>query len=240
MNIKKITYLKQAIVISLILLNACASNKYVTNAKDPFEPYNRSMYRFNKTADCLYIRPVSKTYELIIPKALRNLIHNFFVNLSEVPTVINSLLQAKCHQAVDSTARFVINSTLGIGGLFDVASKANLKRTPEDFGKTLAAWGYKDSSYLILPIIGPSTVRDSIGAVGNAFMTIPEYLKPKWRNRYYFSYAIDRRSDVQEAELFISNLGIDDYKSMRDSYLQNRDYAINKQSNKTLLTEPPE
>lgn len=235
--------MKNFAIVLLILLNACATNKYVTDPNDPFEPYNRGMYKINKTIDRLYVKPASKTYELLLPKALRELISNFFSNLGEIPTIINSLLQTKYHQAIDSSARLVINSTLGVGGLFDIATKANLKHTPEDFGKTLATWGYKNSHFLVLPLLGPSTVRDSIGTLGNTFFTPAYYFKPKWRNRYEVAYTLDRRSNLQQAESFINSIGIDDYKSMRDSFLQNRNFVINDHkltNNQTLLTEPPE
>jgi phospholipid-binding lipoprotein MlaA len=244
MEIKRITNFKKTIITSLILLNACAANRYVKDPNDPLEPLNRGISRFNKTIDKLYIKPVSNTYELILPKALRELIHNFFTNIGEIPTTINNLLQAKYSQAIDSTARLVINSTLGIGGLFDVAAKANLKHKHEDFGKTLAVWGYKNSTYLVLPIFGPSTVRDGIGFVANTFLTAPYYFKPKWRNRYEIGYLIDFRSNLQETESFINNIGVDEYKSLKDIYLQHRAYTINDQNyhanNKTLLNEPPE
>ena len=238
MNIKKITY-----SLSIVLLSACATNRYVTNPNDPLEPINRGFYRFNKTIDKLYIKPVSKTYELILPKALRELIHNFFINLGEIPTTINNLLQAKCSQAIDSTARLVINSTLGIGGLFDIAAKNNIHHQPNDFGKTLATWGYKNSMYLMLPILGPSTIRDGIGFVGNTILTAPYYFQPKWRNRYEFAYLTDYRINLQETESFINNMGVDGYQSMKDTYLQNRNFVINDknhQNNHPLLAEPPE
>lgn len=236
-----IKYLKLAATMSLICTVGCASNRYVTNKQDPLEPLNRGIYRFNKTVDALYIKPVTKTYDKVLPKELKRLINNFFNNVNEVPTIINSLLQAKFQQASNSTARFVINSTLGIGGLFDVA-ESNTKRSREDFGKTLATWGYKNSNYLVLPILGPSTVRDGIGVVGNLFFNPPYYFKPKWRNRYQVGYLIDRRSSLQEAEKFIVTAGVDEYIMMRDSYLQHRDYTINGKvkSDAEMLKGPPE
>lgn len=229
-------------VISLVFLTACASNKYVSNPHDPLEPFNRGVYKFNKTVDALYIKPASKIYEKVVPEALQKLVSNAFNNINEIPTIINSLLQTKYQQAADSTARLAINSTLGLGGLFDVATTANVKHKKEDFGKTLAVWGYKQSNYLVLPIIGPSTVRDGIGVCGNAFMTAPYYLKPKWRNRYEFAYVVNRRSELKEAESFILTAGIDEYALVRDAYLQNRDYVIgdSNQSNTKILSEPPE
>lgn len=235
-------HLKICSVAPLVLLASCSTNKYVTRPEDPLEPLNRGIYKFNKTLDALYIKPTSKIYEKILPLALRKLISNFFNNLNEIPTIANSLLQAKYQQVAESTARFTINSTLGVGGLFDIASKANIKRSKEDFGKTLAVWGYKNSNYLVLPIVGPSTVRDGLGFCGNAFMTVPYYLKPKWRNRYELSYVVNFRTELQETESFISTAGVDEYSLVRDAYLQHREYTISDQSNTNskMLSEPPE
>ncbi len=235
-----IKYLKMSAVMAVVFLSACSSNKYVAKPNDPLEPLNRGFYKLNKTIDALYINPTSKIYDKIIPEAIRKLISNFFGNLNEIPTIINSLLQTKYKQAADSTARFTINSTLGVGGLFDIASKAKIKHAKEDFGKTLAVWGYKDSNYLVLPIVGPTTVRDGVGFVGNAFITVPYYLKPKWRNRYEFAYVVNRRSELQETESLITAAGVDEYTLVRDAYLQHREYTISDTVNNKMLSEPPE
>lgn len=237
-----IKHLKICSIAPFVLLVACSTNKYVTKPEDPLEPLNRGIYKFNKTLDALYIKPTSKIYEKILPLALRQLISNFFNNLNEIPTIANSLLQAKYQQVAESTARFTINSTLGVGGLFDVATKANIKRSKEDFGKTLAVWGYKNSNYLVLPIIGPSTVRDGLGFCSNTFMTVPYYLKPKWRNRYELAYSVNLRTQLQEVESLISKAGVDEYSLVRDAYLQHREYTISDQSNNNgqMLSEPPE
>lgn len=235
-----IKHLKMSAVMAVVFLSACSSNKYVAKPNDPLEPLNRGFYKLNKTIDALYINPTSKIYDKIIPEAIRKLISNFFGNLNEIPTIINSLLQTKYKQAADSTARFTINSTLGVGGLFDIASKAKIKHAKEDFGKTLAVWGYKESHYLVLPIVGPTTVRDGVGFVGNAFITVPYYLKPKWRNRYEFAYVVNRRSELQETESLITAAGVDEYTLVRDAYLQHREYTISDTVNNKMLSEPPE
>lgn len=235
-----IKHLKMSAVMAVVFLSACSSNKYVAKPNDPLEPLNRGFYKLNKTIDALYINPTSKIYDKIIPEAIRKLISNFFGNLNEIPTIINSLLQTKYKQAADSTARFTINSTLGVGGLFDIASKAKIKHAKEDFGKTLAVWGYQDSHYLVLPIVGPTTVRDGVGFVGNAFITVPYYLKPKWRNRYEFAYVVNRRSELQETESLITAAGVDEYTLVRDAYLQHREYTISDTVNNKMLSEPPE
>jgi phospholipid-binding lipoprotein MlaA len=231
------------IAIVVIWLTGCASNRYVTNKDDPFEPMNRGFYKFNKTADALYVKPISKFYEKLLPSALRKLISNFFNNVNEVPTIANSVLQGKGKQASDSLARLTINTTLGIGGLFDVAKLANIERHKEDLGQTLAIWGYKNSSYIVLPIFGPSTIRDGIGLVGNAFLSPPYYLKPKWRNRYEASYFVNRRVELQETESLVTTVGVDEYSLVRNSYLQHRGYVIAdepEQMPTDMLEEPPQ
>lgn len=234
-----IKYIKFLALLSLFLMSSCSSNRYVTNPSDPYEPMNRTFYQFNKTVDALYIKPIAKLYENVIPSIIRSKVSNFLNNLNEVPTIANSLLQNKCKQAVDSTARFTINSTLGIGGLFDVASK-QIPRVKQDFGKTLAVWGYKNTNYLVLPIIGPSTVRDTIGFGINTFMSVPSYLKPRWRNRYLIANSIVRRSELGETELFIDNLGVDGYTLLKEAYLQNREYSIyGNNAEDNMLADPP-
>ncbi len=224
------------------IFTSCASNKHLHNPKDPFEPINRGVYQFNKTLDALYINPINQVYIKTIPQPLKQLVGNFFNNILEIPTIINNLLQLKFEQARNSTARFIINTTLGIGGLFDMADKANLKSKKEDLGNTLYNWGYINSNFVMLPIIGPSTVRDSIGLIGNTFISVPYYFKPKWRNRYQGSYMIHRRSELEELQSLLKTVGVDEYAMLRDSYLQNRDYQLNlKNKDQSIqLDAPPE
>ena len=224
-------------------LIGCASNRYVANKDDPLEPMNRGFYRANKVVDSLYIKPVSKFYEKLLPAALRKLISNFFSNVNEVPTIANSILQGKSQQATDSLARLTINTTLGIGGLFDVAEKANIKRYKTDLGETLYCWGYKNSTYLVLPIFGPSTVRDGIGLVGNGFLSPAYYLEPKWRNRYEVAYLINRRVELQDTESLVKSAGVDGYVLVRNAYLQHRNYVMTddpEKINAEMLSEPPQ
>lgn len=236
------------LVLSISLLSgiftSCTYNKNVCHPNDPLEPINRGVYQFNKTLDALYINPIVQVYTKTIPQPVRQLIGNFFNNISEVPTIINNLLQSKFEQARNSTARLVINTTLGIGGLLDIADKGNLKRKKEDLGNTLFKWGYTDSHFLMLPIIGPSTIRDSIGMVGNTFISVPYYFKPKWRNRYQAGYIIHRKSELMEFQTLLTTVGVDEYTMLRDAYLQNRYFQLNnkdQKSNSTVnLEAPPE
>lgn len=131
--------------------------------KDPYEKFNRKIYAFNTSADKYILRPLAKGYDVVVPKPVDTAIGNFFSNLTEPRNMVNNLLQGKLHNTAASFGRFAVNSTMGLLGLFDVASKLNVEQKDEDFGQTLAAWGVKSGPFIMLPLLGPSTVRGSIG-----------------------------------------------------------------------------
>ena len=132
------------------------------NPADPYEPFNRVMYNFNDFIDRALLKPAAKLYNKIMPIPLRKGISNIFSNLDNIPTVANDVLQTNFYQAASDSWRFAINSTVGIAGFFDVAEDLGLERNFEDLGLTFAQWGWKTSNYLVLPFIGPSTVRDGL------------------------------------------------------------------------------
>src|SRR5690606_15422422 len=136
-------------------------------AYDPWERYNRKVHHFNRIVDENLARPLAHAYVAAVPRPVRLGVSNFFHNLGQPVSALNALLQGKPKQAGQSLARFVINSTLGIGGIFDPASDAKLPNKSEDFGQTLGVWGWKTSRYVELPLFGPRTVRDSFGLVGD-------------------------------------------------------------------------
>lgn len=216
-----------AISCCLLLLTACSSNKRQLNPQDPLEPINRVSYQFNKTVDALYLNPAVQVYTKSLPGSFRRLITNFFNNVSEVPAIFNLLLQSRSDEAMQTAARFSLNSTLGLGGLFDVAAKhAKLTRVKTDFGATLYNWGYQKSAYIVLPLLGPTTIRDGIGLAANNFISPNYYLKPKYRNAYSLAYMVSKKSDLNEVKDFITAAGVDEYILMRNSYLQNRNYNL--------------
>lgn len=136
---------------------------------DPFETINRRIYYFNSKFDKYFLLPISNIYSTYIPKPVKKSIHNFFLNLNEVPVFINSTLQLKGDKSVSTLTRFGINSTVGVFGLFDVASKFNIKKSNEDFGQTLGFYGIPAGPYIILPVLGPSSLRDTTGKVINSY-----------------------------------------------------------------------
>lgn len=208
---------------------ACAA---ASDPQDPYETFNRHMYAMNKTLDKAIIKPVAKTYQKVLPKPLTKGITNFFDNLSMLPTVANDLLQANFHGALSDSWRFIFNSSIGIGGLFDVASHIGLPPHNENFGLTLAKWGYKQSSYLVLPLLGPSTIRDTIGIPVDyyAFSVYPYIQRVALRNSLLTLYYVNQRAQLLPFDNVIKQAALDPYVFERNAYLQFRRSQIAKNS----------
>ena len=187
---------------------------------DPWEGYNRWMFDFNGDADRWIIRPVAKGYDATMPEFGRVGVLNFFSNFYDFNGALNSLLQGRIEQAVNNTFRVVANSTIGLFGLFDVASMAGIPRYETDFGHTLSIWGVPRGNFLVLPIIGPSTVRSSFGASIDAYISPPGQMmndQAYWGLRAFD--ALDIRARLLDAEEIMTG---DRYLFFRDAYLQSR------------------
>lgn len=213
----------------LLLLTACSStpqsNGNLTQTTDPFEPVNRKIFKFNDTLDRYVLRPVAKGYARVTPQVVQTGVGNFFSNLDDVGSAANSLLQGKVGEAGNDTGRFLINSTVGLVGLIDVASKAGLpKNDGEDFGQTLAVWGVKSGPFLMLPLFGPATVRDGSGMIVDRFAD-PLYYLESDPLKYGLGAldVVDTRVQLMQAESFLTG---DVYILLRDAYLQRRQYLI--------------
>lgn len=200
--------------------------------EDPYEHFNRNVFNFNMALDKAVIRPVAKGYDKVFPWFVKRGVRNFFANLGEVSNVINDVLQVDPRYAISDSWRLAINTTVGIGGLFDVASKAGLPQHRQDYGLTLAKWGSRNTPYIMLPILGPSTERDLIGLPFD-FLSDPFwYVKP-------FPLAlgmgtlkyVDARARLLPADKLFDE-AFDPYVLMRDAYLQRRAYLIDKMTNK--------
>lgn len=191
---------------------------------DPWEPYNRRVFAFNEFFDRSLLLPVARGYRTVAPPAVNAGVSNFFSNLGELGNVFNSLLQGKGEGALISTGRFVFNSTFGILGIFDVASHFELPRQNEDFGQTLGYWGVNSGPYLVLPFLGPSTPRDSVGLGVDYFSPGPADAIP--RPDYYYLrgvQVVDMRAGLIPAERSITG---DRYTFLRNAYLQRREYLV--------------
>ena len=214
-------------------VGACASTGSVTegsesarSAIDPWEPLNRGLYTFNDGLDTVSLKPVAKGYKKVMPGFVRRGISNFFGNLQTPLIIFNDLLQGKGRDALGDTGRLVLNSTVGIGGLFDVATPAGLERHDEDFGQTLAKWGVPDGPYVMLPLLGPRTLRDAM-ATPLDFLLDPlfHYDNASVRDKLWALQAIHTRSRLLRAEDAIDS-SKDPYVTIREAYLQNREFLI--------------
>jgi len=197
------------------------------NADDPFEPINRQIYRFNMAADAIFIKPPSKIYQAVLPQPIRSGIYNAFNNVYMLPTVANDVLQGQIGLAFQDSARFIINSSIGLGGVLDVATAMKIPVHYNDLGLTMAKYGIKKSPYIVLPIFGPTTIRDGIGTFGDytLFMPFP-YIEDPWvLNGILAVHFIDVRARFFETEELMTD-ALDKYAFIRDAYLQNRNALI--------------
>ena len=213
-----------------------SSSRQINEVKDCFETINRGIFAFNQGLDKIFFKPVAKGYRHL-PKPIRSGTSNALSNLSNVVTIPNNILQGQFKDAGINTLRFSINSTLGIAGLFDVASYYGLKKLDkEDYGQTLGTWGVKEGCYFVLPVLGPTTLRDSIGSLANFSggdawynVTIANDTKYFENSDYYYSRlttGVDFRAKNLEAFESLENNSIDLYASVRSLYLQDRKRKI--------------
>lgn len=195
-------------------------------AYDPWERYNRRMHRFNNAVDRHVAKPLAQTYVRVVPRPVRSGVSNFFSNLGQPASAVNALLQGRPRQAGHSLGRFVVNSTLGIGGVFDPASDAKLEHRNEDFGQTLGVWGWKRSRYVELPLFGPRTLRDVVGMVGDAPLSpLRQVLADRIRVPLQGLQLVDMRMQLMSTDALREGVE-DDYALVRDAWSQRRAYQI--------------
>ncbi len=207
-------------VVMITLMSGCAT----VDNNDPLEAINRGVYKFNDVSDKAVFKPIAGAYKAVIPSPVRTGVSNFFANLGTFVTAINQALQFKFNKAAESAGRFVINSTVGIAGLFDVASTQGIPRYKEDLGQTLGYWGVGNGAYLVLPFIGPSTIRDTTGLVAES-MTIDPLMyvdDPAARNALIGTMFISKRAEMLPGSDLLDEAALDPYSFMRDAYLQRR------------------
>jgi phospholipid-binding lipoprotein MlaA len=224
-------YLFIVFASAFLFLSGCASQPegkgqdQYAHAVDPYEGFNRTMFGFNNGVDTYFLKPVAQGYQFVMPDVAETGVSNFFSNLLEIRNIINSLLQGKGEKAANSTGRFLFNSTIGLAGLFDVAGGIGLeKQDGEDFGQTLGAWGVESGSYLVLPLLGPATVRDGVGIPVDMYLDPVNYHdQSSVRDKLTVLKVIDIRAGLLEAEKLITG---DKYVFMRDAYLQRREYLV--------------
>jgi phospholipid-binding lipoprotein MlaA len=209
-------------IITLIILFT-SLNVNTEEVNDPLEDLNRKTYEFNEKLDSTILKPTAELYSKFPPKVKQG-VTNFFNNLEEIDTSVNQLLQGKPKKSLNDLTRFVINSTIGIGGLFDVASKMGLERHEEDFGQTLAVWGVPEGPYLMLPFLGPSTLRDTASRPVSSFLSVTFHMTDTDVNIALKSVdALETRERLLDVESLMSG---DKYSFVRDAYMQSMEYEI--------------
>lgn len=207
------------LLVMVLAAGGCASS---STPGDPFEGFNRAMFSFNEGVDNAVLKPVATGYKAVVPEPVRDCVGNVFSNINDVFVSINSLLQGKPGDAVSDACRVLINSTVGLLGCFDVASKVGLEKHNRDFGQTFGKWGFAAGPYLVLPILGPSSIRDGVGTL------IYSNLDPVWanhvptRNVAFSLRAVNRRADFLDATNVLEEAALDKYSFVRDAYIQRR------------------
>lgn len=218
-----------SILAAAVLLSGCATNAAPRDERhpdDPWEPLNRSVYAFNSAADKAVLRPVAVGYEKVTPSPVRTGVRNFFRNLRSPVIMINLLLQGRPGDLEDEFQRFVTNSIYGVGGLFDLASVGGIDKHEADLGQTMAGWGWENSRFMMLPLMGPSTVRDTVGRGGDSVADLA------WRRAYEEGAfgllglrIIDIRAGLLPLDAELAG-AYDEYVLIRDGWMQRRNFFI--------------
>lgn len=223
---------KLLLIVLLAVLGGCATQPVKTPiAGDPWESSNRAMFEFNDTVDRAIFQPVSRAYAFVTPQPIRTCIHNMFMNLGDIWSGLNSSLQGRHIDAINTFGRVMLNTTLGLGGCLDLASTTGAKRIPNDFGVTLGVWGISSGPYIVLPLIGASTVRDGTGLIADAYVN-----QVGWghmindiavRNSLYGLEVVSRREALLDVTDTVDRTALDRYSFIRDAYLKRRAVQVN-------------
>lgn len=193
------------------------------NPQDPWEVYNRHVFEFNERADEYVLRPVAEGYTKAVPAPVRDCIGNIFRNLGDVGTAVNNLLQGKPYEASSDVCRVVLNTTVGLFGCFDVATRVGLVRNNEDFGQTLGRWGLQPGPYFVLPLLGPSTFRDTLGRGADVYADPVSYIRyDAYQIAAQSVRVVDVRASLLQAGRLLEGAALDKYQFTRDAYLQRR------------------
>jgi len=218
---------KAIILVMVVMLGACATtqqNERVARV-DPLEPMNRAAFTFNENLDQYLVKPAAEAYKFVMPDVARRGVTNFFSNIGDIFVAANNLLQGKPKEATSDIGRFLVNSTIGILGLFDVATDIGLDKHAEDFGQTMGVWGVSDGPYVVLPFFGPSTARDTVGLAVDLktdFVLNTNQLNSEEKLGVTALRVLDRRANLLDAGQLLEDAAFDKYSFLRDSYLQRR------------------
>lgn len=215
-------------ILLLVALTGCASTP-AKNPQDPYENFNRSAFAFNDKLDQVALKPAATAYKTALPQFVQTGVGNFFGNIGDVSTALNNLLQARFNDGMSDVARVALNTTVGLGGLFDVATPTGLQKHDQDFGQTLGRWGVPSGPYLVLPFIGPTTTRDALAMPVDLETDPWSYKYPvRWRNVGSVIRVIDHRAYILDSSNLLEDAALDRYEFVRDAYLQRRESKIYK------------
>ena len=219
-----------AALAASVTLVGCASTQ-ATHPQDPYEGYNRSMTRFNDVVDDALLKPVATAYKTVTPQPVRTGVTNFFGNIGDLWSMVNHALQGNGEQTYNHMVRFTTNTVLGIGGVLDIATEMQVPRNKQDFGLTLANWGVQSGPYLVLPLLGPSTVRDTVALPVDWQANVLGDLKPmSHRNSLAGLRLVNTRANLLNATNALDGASLDRYALIRDFYLKQRDPASRLQN----------
>ena len=219
-----------SLFIIIALCGACATSpKHTADPSDPWQGFNRKVYSFNNALDQAFLLPITTGYRAVAPEVVEDGVGNFFSNLGDIGVAFNNTLQFKFLDAASDVGRFLVNSTIGLLGFLDVASKMGLEKHNEDFGQTLGYWGMGSGPYLMLPLLGPSNLRDGPSKVVDHFTYPPTWIDMKTGERValFGMNLVNTRSGLIDLEEKTGDLGRDRYVFIRDAYLDNRKFLIN-------------
>ncbi|MFC5472944.1 VacJ family lipoprotein [Paraherbaspirillum soli] len=232
-----------AAVAMIAALSGCATTH---NPQDPLEGYNRAMFSFNDTVDKVALKPVATAYRNWLPSFVQTGVHNFFGNLGDIWSSVNGFLQGNVADGTSDVMRVAVNTTFGLGGLLDVSSEAGLQKHNKDFGQTLGKWGVGSGPYLVLPLFGPSNIRDTAALPVDFRGDLWSYKYPvRWRNTGSVVRLIDKRANLLDASEMLEDAALDKYEFVRDAYTQRRQSQIrgndeDAPADKPATTKPAE
>jgi phospholipid-binding lipoprotein MlaA len=219
--------MRSLLALSLLVLASGCATTTSNNPRDPWESYNRPVYEFNETVDRAVLKPVAQGYVKVVPGFARTGVNNFFGNINDLSTGLNNFLQGKPAQGASDLGRLVVNSVIGIFGLFDVATPMGLEKHNEDFGQTLGVWGVPPGPYFVIPLFGPSTARDAPARIVD-----PQYAWGRYVDKNVAEWLlpvtdiIRTRANLLQAERVLDDAAIDRYSFLRDAWLQRRQSQV--------------
>ncbi|WP_290704576.1 VacJ family lipoprotein [Amphritea sp.] len=221
-SIKRLSHL---LLLSSFLIVSGAVAQDQNSEIDPWQGFNRPVFEFNEVLDGYLLKPAARGYQAVTPDIVETGVGNFFGNLADVGSIVNNLLQLKAEAAVQDFSRVVFNTTIGLGGILDVATPMGLPEHKEDFGQTLGYWGVGSGPYLVLPFLGPSNVRDGISKLPDSMVDPVGEVNPiRTRNQLYALRIVDSRAELLAAEQLLNG---DRYTAIRDAYMQRREFLVN-------------